>query len=520
MFRSCARLLLSRSLAAGHPLVSALFPDNIATNAKKRPETAGSQFKRAVTALIDTLRACQPHYIRCIKSNDEKRGGRFDVERVRHQVHYLNLVETVRVRKAGYASRQHYTRFLWRYKMLSDATWPTWNGTERDGVKAILTSVGVPSSAYELGVTKVFIKEARTFVLVEQKRQEAMPKVAVQIQKVWKGYKTRVWFRQALAELREERRKLEELLRQKAACNAIGLCWTHAVVRRDHKKMLTVFANVASDRDFGKQAVWPTVSAFYQPLKELAQRIWLPWWGRSKVLTLNDQQQLAMRQKIAGYDIFHGKKPWACARAWTADYVDVPGAVPKEVAAYKDAVRELFAAGGDTRILFADVVEKLNPKLKSQARAFIVTESNLYKYDPAKFVQKKDPMPLAKVVSIALSPHHDALVVIHMQAPWRDIVLDVGTSGIEKVSELVTVISEAYKQLTGNTLYVTFSASVSFNNSREADDKNPDVTKKPGVDCTVTFAADAGSPKWPEGHISQFEKGKANAHRVVYRSWQ
>ncbi|KNC51407.1 myosin IE heavy chain [Thecamonas trahens ATCC 50062] len=124
-------------------LVQELFKgDKALAQSKRRPVTAATQFKKAVCELIATLQACSPHYIRCIKSNDAKRGLHLDEERVRHQVVYLNLVEAVRVRKAGFCNRQHYTRFMWRYKMLTDATWPIWRGSDRDGVETILNGLG------------------------------------------------------------------------------------------------------------------------------------------------------------------------------------------------------------------------------------------------------------------------------------------------------------------------------------------------------------------------------------------
>ena len=65
-------------------------------------------------ALINNLGSKQPHYVRCIKPNEEKSPVLFDRERVRHQVNYLGLIENVRVRRAGFAYRQSYDRFLRR----------------------------------------------------------------------------------------------------------------------------------------------------------------------------------------------------------------------------------------------------------------------------------------------------------------------------------------------------------------------------------------------------------------------
>ncbi|NXJ72343.1 MYO1D protein, partial [Rostratula benghalensis] len=56
----------------------------------------------------------EPYYVRCIKPNDKKSPQLFDEERCRHQVEYLGLLENVRVRRAGFAYRQTYEKFLHR----------------------------------------------------------------------------------------------------------------------------------------------------------------------------------------------------------------------------------------------------------------------------------------------------------------------------------------------------------------------------------------------------------------------
>lgn len=68
---------------------------------------------------------------RCIKPNDKKASHIFTESLVRHQVHYLGLMENVRVRRAGYAFRQAYEPCLERYKMLCKGTWPHWRGPAR-----------------------------------------------------------------------------------------------------------------------------------------------------------------------------------------------------------------------------------------------------------------------------------------------------------------------------------------------------------------------------------------------------
>jgi myosin-1 len=68
---------------------------------KKRPITVGAQFNQQVNLLMKALKACVPHYIRCIKPNNEKTPNNFDRDNVARQVRYLGLLENVRVRRAG-----------------------------------------------------------------------------------------------------------------------------------------------------------------------------------------------------------------------------------------------------------------------------------------------------------------------------------------------------------------------------------------------------------------------------------
>merc|ERR1712110_986696 len=84
----------------------------------------------------------EPHYVRCIKPNGAKSPVLFDQKLVEHQVAYLGLLENVRVRRAGFAYRQEYWRFLRRYKMISQFTWPNFHGGDaEEGTRSSFSSV-------------------------------------------------------------------------------------------------------------------------------------------------------------------------------------------------------------------------------------------------------------------------------------------------------------------------------------------------------------------------------------------
>ncbi|CAG2069386.1 unnamed protein product, partial [Timema podura] len=112
LFQDFKRLLYHSS----DKLISNMWPEGAMdiTKTTKRPQTAGSLFRSSMIALVKTLTSKEPFYVRCIKPNEVKSPIVFDAERVQHQVCYLGLVENVRVRRAGFAHRQRYDRFLKR----------------------------------------------------------------------------------------------------------------------------------------------------------------------------------------------------------------------------------------------------------------------------------------------------------------------------------------------------------------------------------------------------------------------
>ena len=71
-------------------------------------------FQTQANLLVDRLTKCTPHYIRCIKPNETKKARDWEGDRVKHQVEYLGLKENIRVRRAGFAYRREFDKFLTR----------------------------------------------------------------------------------------------------------------------------------------------------------------------------------------------------------------------------------------------------------------------------------------------------------------------------------------------------------------------------------------------------------------------
>ncbi|MBN3300010.1 MYO1E protein, partial [Amia calva] len=170
------------------PFIKDLFPENLETEKKGRPTTASTKIKKQANNLVQTLMKCTPHYIRCIKPNETKRPRDWEESRVKHQVEYLGLRENIRVRRAGYAFRRVFSKFLHRYAILTRETWPQWRGEERQGVLHLLRSVNMDSDQYQLGKTKIFIKAPESLFLLEEMRERKYNGYARVIQKAWRKH--------------------------------------------------------------------------------------------------------------------------------------------------------------------------------------------------------------------------------------------------------------------------------------------------------------------------------------------
>ncbi|KAK2153501.1 hypothetical protein LSH36_295g04091 [Paralvinella palmiformis] len=180
--------------------IRSLFPESLSGMTKTRPTTAGSKIRTQANKLVEALMKCTPHYIRCIKPNETKRPKDWEESRVKHQVEYLGLKENIRVRRAGFAYRREFDKFLRRYAILTPETWPQWRGDIRSGINHLMNSVHMDPDQFQLGKTKVFVKSPESLFLLEEMRERKFDGYARIIQKAFR----RLNARKQYLKLREE----------------------------------------------------------------------------------------------------------------------------------------------------------------------------------------------------------------------------------------------------------------------------------------------------------------------------
>ncbi|NXA73461.1 MYO15 protein, partial [Thryothorus ludovicianus] len=125
-----------------------------------RPQasTLVSKFQQSLQDLTVKLRGSHVFFIRCITPNPRKLSNIFDVEYVTCQLRHSGILEAIHIQKEGYPVRLPFQSFLARYGLLAGSR-PS-SLKQREGCAAVLAHVlGSPSDLYQIGVTKVFLKE-------------------------------------------------------------------------------------------------------------------------------------------------------------------------------------------------------------------------------------------------------------------------------------------------------------------------------------------------------------------------
>uniref|UniRef100_A0A8C8SS06 Myosin IG n=1 Tax=Pelusios castaneus TaxID=367368 RepID=A0A8C8SS06_9SAUR len=412
------------------PVLRDMWPDGelSITEVTKRPLTAATLFKNSMVALVENLACKEPYYVRCIKPNDQKSPLLFDDERCRHQVAYLGLLENVRVRRAGFAYRQPYDRFLLRYKMTCEYTWPYHlMDTDQEATKALIEQHEFQEDvAY--GHTKIFIRTPQTLFRLEQERAQLIPIIVLLLQKAWRG---------ALARRR---------------CRYLRAIYTIMGHYKRHKvkaylwELVHRFQGVRSMADYGQSVEWPDPPAVLGQFQENSKLLFHRWRARQIVKNIPPSDMAQIKAKVAAMEALHGlRKDWGCQRSWGRDYLSSVSVGPGgrrcvRVQALQDKVH--FGS-----VLFSCHVRKINRFNKSRDRAILVTDQHLYKLEPRKQYKVMRAIPLSMVTQVSVTSCQDQLVVFHTQSN-DDLVICFHKMQPEednRVGELVGVLVNHFK---------------------------------------------------------------------------
>uniref|UniRef100_A0AAZ3PVD3 Myosin X, like 1 n=1 Tax=Oncorhynchus tshawytscha TaxID=74940 RepID=A0AAZ3PVD3_ONCTS len=144
----------------------------------RRKPTVSSQFRDSLHSLMGTLSVSNPFFVRCIKPNNEKNPSVFDPEVVLNQLRYSGMLETVKIRRAGFPVRRTFKDFFSR-SVLCVCVWDG-AGDDKKRSTDLLIKYDRAKKEWQLGKTKVFMKESLEQRL-EKERDEVRRKAGMVI---------------------------------------------------------------------------------------------------------------------------------------------------------------------------------------------------------------------------------------------------------------------------------------------------------------------------------------------------
>uniref|UniRef100_A0A8C6DTV7 Myosin IXB n=1 Tax=Moschus moschiferus TaxID=68415 RepID=A0A8C6DTV7_MOSMO len=201
---------------------------------KKKPPSISAQFQTSLNKLLEALGKAEPFFIRCIRSNAEKKELCFDDELVLQQLRYTGMLETVRIRRSGYSAKYTFQDFTEQFQVLL----PKNAQPCREVISALLEKMDIDKRSYQIGKTKVFLKETKRQALQETLHREVVRKILL----------LQSWFRMVL-----ERR---HFLQTRRAAITIQACWRSYRVRRALERSQAAVFLQAAWRGYRQRAAY------------------------------------------------------------------------------------------------------------------------------------------------------------------------------------------------------------------------------------------------------------------------
>jgi len=172
-----------------------------ASQRAKQNITVSMMFRQQLDRLVEDLNRTNPRYIRCIKPNGKKQAHEMDSLDVQRQLRCAGMLESIRIRRAGYPVRRPFKEFFNRFRILCPhvSTGRSLDPDYKDLSKRVLTDIeaklqGLEPKSWQIGRSKVFLKE-EVQAKLEKAIGEAVKVFVLRIQKRWRGFRAKRRYR-------------------------------------------------------------------------------------------------------------------------------------------------------------------------------------------------------------------------------------------------------------------------------------------------------------------------------------
>ncbi|KAI0226608.1 class II myosin [Massospora cicadina] len=163
--------------------------------------TVGQRHKEQLTLLMSQLHATEPHFVRCILPNQEKRPGKINTKLVLDQLRCNGVLEGIRICRAGFPNRLPFSEFRQRYEILAPCAIPRGFMDGKRAAQRILEAVQLDPGRYRIGGSKVFFR-AGVLAELEEARDANLAQYISQFQANGRGYLARKLYRKRIDQVK------------------------------------------------------------------------------------------------------------------------------------------------------------------------------------------------------------------------------------------------------------------------------------------------------------------------------
>ncbi|KIJ56408.1 hypothetical protein M422DRAFT_150276 [Sphaerobolus stellatus SS14] len=168
--------------------------------------TVGQRHKEQLASLMAQLHSTQPHFVRCIVPNQNKKPGKVDVPLVLDQLRCNGVLEGIRIARLGYPNRLPFVEFRQRYEVLTPGIIPKGYMDGRKACLRMVDALDLDKALFRIGTSKIFFK-AGVLAELEERRDALLYDVFSRLQ--------------AMARMWTARRQMKKILNRAVAIRTI-----------------------------------------------------------------------------------------------------------------------------------------------------------------------------------------------------------------------------------------------------------------------------------------------------------
>lgn len=159
--------------------------------------TVAQRHREQLSLLMAQLHATQPHFVRCIVPNTNKKPGRIDIPLVLDQLRCNGVLEGIRIARLGYPNRLPFVEFRQRYEILTPGIIPRGYMDGRQACLRMVVALDLNVDLYRVGTSKIFFK-AGVLAELEERRDALLYDIFSRLQAVAKKFSARRHMRKIL----------------------------------------------------------------------------------------------------------------------------------------------------------------------------------------------------------------------------------------------------------------------------------------------------------------------------------